>query len=267
MHHYAIKTITTGILLAVAIWVTYSMTRQTPEEVIEEANQAIIRTWKAQQSNCQNEATQTGTSTEVLQKLSICRDTPIPELKRISTDWNSGSIARVSKNDNSLESLKKKICNKQKNSPLCKQEWLVESLYAITEERIPWKNFFPILIGMTNAESSLGLDFAKDKVWWTCTGRNNWGGAKYMINDDNTRTYARKMNGFEYNYPRDQYDCNLFPFESVEEYWKSKVNGIRFGYKWCIDSKTPVACISGRYIGDPNVQERSWINNVSYFLN
>jgi len=62
------------------------MTRQTPEEVIEEANKEIVRQWREEQADCQNEATQTGTSREILQKLSVCRNTPIPELKRISTD-------------------------------------------------------------------------------------------------------------------------------------------------------------------------------------
>ena len=166
-----------------------------------------------------------------------------------------------------LEQLHDTICKKQINSPLCKDKELFARLYRITEDRLPMKQFYPILIGMTNAESSLWLDFAKDKVWGTCVGRNNWGGAKYMIKDDNTRVYKRNLNWFDYKYPRDQYDCNLFPFESIEEYWTSKVNWIRYWYKGCIDSPTPIKCISGKYVWDPNVQEQGWINNVSIFLN
>lgn len=165
-----------------------------------------------------------------------------------------------------LDKINKLICKKQINSPLCKDKELLGRLYDITEERLPMKQFFPILIGMTNAESSLGLDFAKDKVGWTCTWRNNWGWAKYQILDDNSRVYARNTNWFDYKYPRDQYDCNLFPFESIEEYWISKVNGIRYWYKGCIDSARPIECISYAYVGSNLVAERSWINNVSYFL-
>lgn len=166
-----------------------------------------------------------------------------------------------------LEILHEKICKKQMHSPLCKDKALFYILNNITEERLPWKNWFPILIGMTNAESSLWIDFAKDKVWGTCYGRNNLWWAKYMIKDDNTRVYKRSINWFDYKYPRDQYDCNLFPFESIEEYWISKVNGIRYWYKWCIDSKTPVKCISYQYVWSPKVSEQSWVDNVSQFLN
>lgn len=163
------------------------------------------------------------------------------------------------------------VCKKQINSPLCKDEALFDRLYQLTEERLPWKNFYPILLGITNAESSLGLNFAKDKVWGTCAGRNNWGWAKYMIKDDNTRIYSRSLNWFFYweeYYWRfiDQYWCNLFPFESIEEFWISKVNWMRFWYQWCIDSKTPIKCLSYKYVWDRNVAEQSWISNVSIFL-
>lgn len=165
-----------------------------------------------------------------------------------------------------LEPLWLKVCKKQINSPLCKDRKLFDRLYQLTEERLPWKNFFPILIGMTNAESSLWLDFAKDNVWWRCNGRNNWGWAKYQILDDNSRVYKRNLNGFDYKYPRDQFDCNLFPFESIEEYWISKVNGIRYWYKWCVDHKSPIWCISWAYVGSPSKHEQGWISNVSSFL-
>lgn len=165
-----------------------------------------------------------------------------------------------------------KVCKKQPSSPLCKDKELLKRLYEITEARLPWKNWFPILIGITNAESSLGLDFAKDTQWWTCFGRNNWWGTKYQINDDNTREYKRTLNGFNYEYNKakrlhnDQYWCNLYPFKDIEEFWITKVNGMRFGYKWCIDHETPIKCLSYAYVGNPNVSEASWVRNVSEFL-
>lgn len=171
-----------------------------------------------------------------------------------------------------MEILYDKICKKQINSPLCKDKDLLGRLYKITEDRLPWKNMFPILIGITNAESSLGTNFANDKVGGKCDGRNNWGGTKYQINDDNSRNYSRALNWFHY-WPLysgsavDEYGCNLYPFESIEEFWVTKVNGMRFGYKSCIESNKPIRCISYAYVGNPKVAEQSWINNVSSFLN
>lgn len=155
--------------------------------------------------------------------------------------------------------LHEKVCQKQINSPLCKDEALFDRLYQLTEERLPWKNFYPILLGITNAESSLGLNFAKDKVWGTCAGRNNWGGIKWKKTDDGKSVKDQQI--------PDQFWCYLYKFDSIEDYWISKVNTIRFWYPWCVDSKTPVRCLSGKYVWDPNVQEESWINNVSVFLN
>lgn len=166
-----------------------------------------------------------------------------------------------------LESLHMKVCKKQINSPLCKDFNLFDRLYQITEARLPWKNMFPILIGITNAESSLWLNFANDKVWGKCNWRNNWGWTKYQILDNNTRVYSRKLNWFDYSNSVDQYGCNLYPFESIEEFWITKVNWMRYGYKSCIESNTPIKCISYNYVGNKHVAEQSWINNVSLFLN
>lgn len=180
--------------------------------------------------------------------------------------WNSIKWKSNPSERELLDWLQVKICNKQINSPLCKDKELLARLYKITEDRIPGKNFFPILVGITNAESSLGLNFANDNVGGKCYGRNNWWGTKYQILDDNTRVYARNLNGFEYKNSKDQFGCNLYPFKSIDEYFITKVNGMRFWYKWCIDSKTPIDCISYKYVGDPNVAEESWKKNVAYFL-
>lgn len=45
-----------------------------------------------------------------------------------------------------IDETHKKICDKQINSPLCKDKELLARLYRITEDRIPGKNMFPILI-------------------------------------------------------------------------------------------------------------------------
>lgn len=164
-------------------------------------------------------------------------------------------------------SIHQKICNKQMHSPLCKDKELLAKLYKITEDRLPWKNMFPILIGIANAESSLGLDFANDNIWGKCYGRNNWGGTKYQILDNNTRVYKRNLNWFVYENSVDQYGCNLYPFESIEEFWITKVNGMRFGYKSCVESEFPIKCISYAYVGNPYVSEKVWVKNVAEFVN
>lgn len=259
---------TIGIWVVIAfllstIWLLFSSNPPTCEEELQsqtkevnEKNLIII-----------NECGENSWST--IDELVKCmRSREIPKPKNTCGSW-----IHEEEIGSGLVSLHKKICWKQINSPLCKDYSLLERLYKITEERIPWKNWFPILVGMTNAESSLWLDYAKDKVGGTCTWRNNWGWAKYKINDDNTREYSRNLNWFNYVYDRsrklhnDQYGCNLFPFSSIEEYWISKVNWIRFWYKGCVDADTPVTCVSYKYVGNPNVSEKSWVNNVSYFLN
>lgn len=208
-------------------------------------------------------------------KKQIPNNTCDKDVNSFTSSWTaSGAIVPPppsSTDYEKLELLYRKVCDKQINSPLCKDKELYYRLYKITEERIPWKNFFPILIWITNAESSLWLDFAKDNLWWTCQWRNNWWWTKYQINDDNTRNFSRKLNWFDYwaSYTSrfvDQYWCNLYPFNSVEEFWITKVNWMRYWYPWCIISNTPVRCLSYQYVWDPNVAEQSWINNVSEFI-
>lgn len=158
-----------------------------------------------------------------------------------------------------LSNLHKDVCKKQINSPLCKDRELFDRLYQLTEDRLPWKNFYPILLWITNAESSLWLNFAKDKIGWTCAGRNNWWGIKWKKTDDGKSVRDQQI--------PDQFWCYLYQFDSIEDYWISKVNTIRYGYPWCIDSPTPIKCLSYAYVGDRNVAESSWIRNVSIFLN
>lgn len=123
---------------------------------------------------------------------------------------------------------------------------------------MPGKNFFPILLGITNAESSLGTAYARNNKWGFCTGYNNLGGIKWRKTDEGGSVKDQKI--------PDVNDCYLYKFESIDDYWISKVNTVRYGYKGCIDRKDPVKCMSYPYVWDPNVAEQSWINNVSVFL-
>ena len=188
-------------------------------------------------------------------------DIDIPAIE--SNSWTVSTAKSVlpswikSDRTEELERLNKEVCKKNINSPICERETFYR-LYKITEDRLPWKNFFPILLGITNAESSLGTAYAKNNKGWYCTGYNNLGWIKYRKTDDWKSVRDQKI--------PDTNGCYLYKFDSIDDYWISKVNTIRYGYKGCVNSTTPIKCMSYAYVGDRNVAETSWINNVSIFL-
>ena len=68
-----------------------------------------------------------------------------------------------------------KVCEKRKDSPLCDLDVLAR-IEKIVDDRIdPQSQWFNILIGITFAESSLGTDFANDRIGGKCDGRYNLG--------------------------------------------------------------------------------------------
>lgn len=226
-----------------------------PHKIIEKENRDAIL-------ECLENVYTANWSSDMKKQIRFCESLPL-----LSITWTlaTGSIVAPSR---TVEEAKERfnhaklyqdVCKKQINSPLCKNRALFDRLYQITEERLPWKNFYPILLGITNAESSLGLAYAKDNIGWTCADRNNWGWIKWKINDDGTRQKDQPI--------PDQYGCYLYRFDSIEDYWISKVNTVRFWYKWCVDHKTPIRCMSYAYVGNRYVAEESWIKNVSIFLN
>lgn len=240
---------------ALIVWISvYAIPNPTPEELIERENRQAIM-------DCLD--TLLGTSLEIQKGTIECSKIPFRSITWTgqltpASEPPSKLEKKEEKKDNWLDALHAKVCKKQINSPLCKDRALFDRLYHLTEERLPNKQFFPILLWITNAESSLGLNFAKDRVWGTCTGRNNWWGIKWKMNDDGTRQKDQSI--------PDKYGCYLYQFDSIESYWISKINTFRYGYKWCIDHKTPIWCISWAYVWDRNVHEQSWIRNVSIFL-
>ena len=188
-------------------------------------------------------------------------DIDIPAIE--SNSWTVSTAKSVlpswikSDRTEELERLNKEVCKKNINSPICERETFYR-LYKITEERLPWKNFFPILLGITNAESSLGTAYAKNNKGWYCTGYNNLGWIKWKKTDDGKSVRDQKI--------PDTNGCYLYKFDSIDDYWISKVNTIRYGYKGCVNSTTPIKCMSYAYVGDKNVSEASWVRNVSIFL-
>jgi len=178
-------------------------------------------------------------------------DIDIPDIWTAS----GGAISTVPPKE--LDELFANVCKTKPSSPICDRATF-DRLYKITEERLPWKNFFPILLGITNAESSLGTAYAKNNKGGFCTGYNNLGGVKYKKDDEWKSIRDQKI-------PQSDW-CYLYKFESIDEYWKSKVNTIRYGYRGCINSKTPVDCIGRYYVQWNGLSKPNWNKNVSIFL-
>lgn len=155
-----------------------------------------------------------------------------------------------------LQKLREKICKIQPNSPLCTEDWLLERLKKITDDRIDKPYVFPMLLGMTNSESSLGTNFAPSQ---SCGKHNNWWGIKWKKNDDWSSAKDQPI-------PKSD-GCWLYTFDSIEEYWKSKVNTIRYWYAGCLgeNAKNALQCISRTYVWWPGVKH-SWAENASIFL-
>lgn len=196
-------------------------------------------------------------------KLNKCTSSPLPmPVNTCGTQINSWTVTPantgVPPKESTEEYLNRKhwqVCDKQPMSPLCKDKELFVKLYWITEERIPWKNWFPIMLGIINAESSLWTNFHPDKCWYT----NNWWGLKWKKTDWGESVRDQSI--------PDKNGCWLYRYDTVEDFWISKTNTFRHWYKWCIDSSTPLACISMCYVkGDCKTVKTWWVKNASIFL-
>jgi hypothetical protein len=238
-------------------------------QIIRETNNTKLERYRIELIDCISTA-----SGEILSELDTCKKRPKPVLQELV--WKqlnaTGGIAPVplwmnvnvqmneSANDvmNSswtLGELHKKVCQKQINSPLCKDRQLFDRLYRLTEERIPNKNWFNIQLWILNAESSLGTNFYPSK----CDYTNNLAGKKWRKTDNNKSVRDQKI--------PDKNGCWLYSFESIEDFWISYTNTFRYGYKGCIDSGTPLACISKCYVRwDCKEVKLQWVRNASIFL-
>ena len=146
--------------------------------------------------------------------------------------------------------LMERICNVSihwKKSPLCNNWELYNSGKNIFESKgVSWS----IALGIMFAESHIGANYAG-----TCNESwNNWGWIKWRIQDDWTAIKDQPIpNGW---------GCWLYKFDNVNDYFNSKANTL-LKYKSCFSQERPIRCISFRYVGDPNVAEQSWIDNVA----
>lgn len=253
------------VVLAIALLgkviFTYAFPSKTPLQMCQESYMtsvnAIYRENEKIAKQCIND------SGNDIYKLNKCTSSPLPI--PVNTCWiknNSWTVAPAITGVPPKESVKDyldrkhwQVCKKQPSSPLCKDKELFIRLYWITENRIPWKNWFPIMLGIINAESSLWTNFHPSNCGYT----NNWWGLKWKKND-----YWESIKD---QWIPDKNGCWLYSYETVEDFWVSKTNTFRYGYKGCLDSSTPLACVSMCYVkGDCKTIKHWWVKNASIFL-
>lgn len=151
------------------------------------------------------------------------------------------------------------ICSAAPNSPLCGKWELYARLQDITYSRYEKNSrIWEIMLGIAYAESHIGQNYTRDNVGGTCYGRNNWGGVKARVLDSGKVVADQKL--------PDQYNCWLYKFDTIEDYWTSKVNIIVKNYAGCLSRDKPIECVSYNYVGNPKVAEPNWIKNVASFL-
>ena len=118
----------------------------------------------------------------------------------------------------------------------------------IFEDR--WVPFW-IALGIMFAESHIGVNYA-----WSCDSTwNNRGGIKWRKNDDWSTTKDQAI--------PNNWNCYLYKFDSVEDYFKSKANTLWLWYKSCFSQDKPITCISYAYVGNRYVSEDSRVKRVS----
>lgn len=132
-------------------------------------------------------------------------------------------------------------------SPL-KNNWtLFNNLKDISvEHNIP----FDISLWITFAESTIGINYAK----WCNSSYNNWWWIKWKIWENWERIKDQKI--------PDKNWCYVYRFNSIEDYWKSKMHTLQ-KYSSCFKMDKPITCISYDYVWKHNVAEKSWIKNVA----
>ena len=136
-----------------------------------------------------------------------------------------------------------------RKSPLCDNR----SLY------FSWKNIFQSK--WVSWDIALWIMYAESHIWasykW-CDGTwNNWWWVKARVLENWKVVKDQKIPNW--------WNCWLYKFDSVEDYFTSKANMLWVNYKWCFTRKTNkdiVVCISYSYVWDPKLSETHRVNNV-----
>ena len=198
--------------------------RITTNRKIREENRKIqeetYKAWKVQDAELESQINADKEKLKALEVLTGEKSSFLEFVPKASAQ-EIFSVTENSEEQIENQNLKKihgKICATQLKSPLCEDFSLLQRLEKITTDRIPDNpHIFPILLGITNSESSLGTNYAPHTG---CSQYNNLGGVKWRKNDDGSTTKDQKI-------PQPD-GCWLYRFDSLEDYWQSKVNTIRY---------------------------------------
>ena len=240
--------------------------RITTNRKIREENrkvqEATYKAWKAQDAELESQINADKEKLKALEVLTGEKSSFLEFVPKASAQ----EIFSVTENfseekweNKKLTKIHEKICAIQQKSPLCEDFALLERLEKITTDRIPDNpHIFPILLGITNSESSLGTNYTPHAG---CANYNNFGGIKWRKTDDGKSVRDQTIPQAD--------GCWLYKFESYEDYWISKVNSIRYGYTGCLvdNPTTALQCISKWYVRGDWTVKPEWVRNASIFIN
>lgn len=149
------------------------------------------------------------------------------------------------------EQLMTKVCKTASNSKLCNNRDLFNVLKSIAKN-----NNAPvwILLGIMAHESRFGTSYHRSNTVECRETTNNRHGSK----GNNTDEWVKKTT-------RIWAWCWLQKYDTIEEWFTSLARTIGIWYKWCLNRRDPITCISYRYVGSPTVSEKSWVNHVKTF--
>lgn len=240
--------------------------RITENRKIREENRRVqeetYKAWKAQDADLENQINADKEKLKALEVLTGEKSSFLEFVPKASAQEIfsvTENLSEENRGNQNLEKLHEKICTIQSKSPLCEDFSLLERLKKITADRIPDNpHIFPILLGITNSESSLGTNYAPHAG---CANYNNLGGVKWRKTDDGKSVRDQTIPQAD--------GCWLYRFDSLEDYWKSKVNTIRYGYAGCLadNPTTTLQCISRWYVRGNGIVKPDWVRNASVFLN
>lgn len=147
-----------------------------------------------------------------------------------------------------------KICNRASKSPLCNNEKMYNMIKSISDQYdVPmW-----LMLGIMSKESWFGTLWASQNTadCRETTYNRHWSKA------NNTPKWTIRENKIWYG-------CWLNKYDSLEEWTTSLARTIWVWYKKCLENKTPESiaiCISYKYVWQPNISEKTWVDHVVWY--
>lgn len=139
----------------------------------------------------------------------------------------------------------------KEQSLLCNDRPLFDILLSISSRyHVPvW-----MMVGIMYKESNLWLSYhAGNRADCRENTNNRW-----WMKMNHTSAGAKKQNTIGKG-------CRLQKYDTIEEWFTSLARTIWIWYKGCFDKADPVTCIAFKYVGNPKVAEKWWVDVVKSF--